>query len=99
MRRILARPDRILTLKDYPVHNDQILRIYFKVFNEGHGNAVPPCPVIRKEVMMGFIKANPQVPRAFGARLGGFLEANPNVELCLISNSCSTRGRSHRQFP
>ena len=50
-------PNQIITLNDFPVHNEHILKIYFKIFRDGYAKMIPPCPVIEKNrVIEGFNK-------------------------------------------
>ncbi len=40
------KPSEILTTQDFPVHNEHILKIYFKIAKKGHQEILPPTPVI-----------------------------------------------------
>ena len=46
------KPSQIITLNDYPVYNEQILKLYFRMFRIGHKNHVPPCPIISKKLVI-----------------------------------------------
>lgn len=51
MRFTKLKPGQILTTKDFPVHNEQILKIYHKICKEGHPEILPPCPVVHKSLV------------------------------------------------
>jgi len=39
-------PEQILTLCDFPVHNEHVLKMYLHMYRKGQGKIVPPCPVL-----------------------------------------------------
>src|SRR3989338_5334284 len=47
----ILNPNQIITLNDYPIHNEQILKLYFRMFHKGKRSIVPPCPVISKDLL------------------------------------------------
>jgi len=49
MRTIKLNPDQIITLNDYPMHNDNVLSEYFNKCKLG--KEVPFVPVIRKDIV------------------------------------------------
>lgn len=51
MRFIELKPGQILTTKDFPVHNEQILKIYYHICKTGHPEILPPCPVVHKSLV------------------------------------------------
>jgi hypothetical protein len=81
MQTKLLGPHQIITFNDYPVHNEQILRIYFKIYQEGVGRIIPPVPVISLDLVQPQIK-NP--------RLAEFLNHHPDVEYFLLDGSHKT---------
>jgi len=52
MKIIELNSNQIITLNDYPIHNEHILKIFFKVYKEGYGKMIPPCPVIDKSLVI-----------------------------------------------
>lgn len=44
-------PNQIITLSDFPVRNEQILKLYYRMFKKGKEGIVPPCPVIHKKIV------------------------------------------------
>jgi len=45
-------PNQIITLNDFPVHNEHILKIFFKIFKESYAKMIPPCPVMHKRLII-----------------------------------------------
>ena len=48
-------PEQIITLNDYPVHNERILELYFRIYKNGCSKIVPFCPVMHKEIVLKFL--------------------------------------------
>ena len=51
MKIINLNPNQIITLNDYPIRNEQILKLYFRMA-QGENKLVPPCPVIHKDLVI-----------------------------------------------
>lgn len=90
MRYKLLFPDQILTLKDYPVYNEHILKIYFRIFSNNCGKILPPCPVIHKSCGIPFAKGKDSRSRRYNDSLKNFLDKNPKVKYFLIDGSHKT---------
>ncbi|MFT4309166.1 MAG: hypothetical protein ACMXYL_01620 [Candidatus Woesearchaeota archaeon] len=84
------RPEQIITLKDYPLYNQHILKIYFRVFSKCHGNILPPCPVIHKSSGIPFSIDNDVKSIRQNALLSRFMENNPKAEYFLLDGSHKT---------
>lgn len=101
MKKISLHPRQIITLRDYPVFNEHILRIYFIIFKKNQGKILPPCPVIHKS--SGIPYADGKDPRSvlYNKKLRRFLEDNPHAEYFLIDGSHKTTAAdlSHRLIP
>lgn len=76
-------PNQIITLNDFPVHNEHILKIYFKVFRDGYKKMIPPCPVLHK----GFVA--PIFEKIF-LEFKEFQRKNPHAEYFLLDGSHKT---------
>jgi|SRR3989339_1044142 len=76
MKRGYLRPEQIITLRDYPIRNERILEIFFRVFHKGYGKILPPCPVISKD---NFIKNS-----KINFNLEKFFEKHPNTKYFLL---------------
>ena len=84
------RPDQIITLRDYPLYNQHILRIYFRIFSKNQGKILPPCPVIHKSLGIPFVKNRSAKAERHNSILSKFLEKNPNAEYFLLDGSHKT---------
>lgn len=86
MKHKLLRPNQIITLRDYPLYNPHILKIYFRVFSKNQGKILPPCPVIHKSSGVPFVKGK----KAYNALLANFLDKHPKAEYFLLDGSHKT---------
>ncbi len=86
MKHKLLRPNQIITLRDYPLYNPHILRIYFRVFSKNQGKILPPCPVIHKSSGIPFVKGR----NGYNALLATFLDKHPDAEYFLLDGSHKT---------
>ncbi len=90
MKYKLLCPDQIITLRDYPLYNQHILRIYFRIFSKNQGKILPPCPVIHKSLGIPFVSGRSDKAKKHNALLSSFLEKNPNAEYFLLDGSHKT---------
>jgi len=101
MKRKLLHPDQIITLRDYPVYNEQILKIYFRIFQKNQGKILPPCPVIHKST--GIPKSESKNPksRKYDQMLEKYLEENPRAGYFLLDGGHKTTAAalSHKLIP
>jgi hypothetical protein len=74
-------PGQIITFNDYPVHNEQILKIYFKIYQLGASRIMPPAPVIRLEMVKPHLKND---------TFADFARSHPDVEYFLLDGSHKT---------
>ena len=51
MKRLSLNPSKIITLNDYPIRSEQILRLYYHMFLKS-SRIVPPSPVMHKELVV-----------------------------------------------
>ncbi len=75
-------PNQIITLNDFPVHNEQILKIFFRIYQKGCGKIMPPCPVLHKS----FVSFSGSLQRVFEE----FSGRNPQAEYFLLDGSHKT---------
>src|SRR3989338_3795698 len=101
MRTIKLHPNQIITLRDYPVHNEHILRIYFRIFMKNQGKILPPCPIIHKSSGMPFVHGEDIKSRKYNALLRNFLEKNSQIEYFLLDGSHKTTAATlaHKLIP
>ena len=81
---IKLNPNQIITLNDYPVHNEHILKIYFKIFNMESGHIMPPCPIMHRDLVIKHFDDGLKEPFEYFAR------DNPNAEYFLIDGNHKT---------
>jgi len=82
--------DQIVTLNSYPVHNEQILKIYFRIFQKGQSKIIPPCPVIHKSTGIPLIQGRSEKIRKYNILLTKFLEKHPKAEYFLLDGTHKT---------
>ncbi|NYZ60822.1 hypothetical protein H0O01_03960 [Candidatus Micrarchaeota archaeon] len=101
MKKKLLRPNQIITLRDYPVYNEQILKIYFRVFQRNQGRILPPCPVIHKSIGIPKLKGKDSKTKRYNRLLTKYLEENPHAEYFLLDGGHKTAAAtlSHKLIP
>lgn len=101
MKKKLLRPNQIITTRDYPVYNEQILKIYFRIFQKKLGKILPPCPVIHKSLGAPYIKKNSFKAKRYNTLLKRYLEDNPQAEYFLLDGGHKTTAAtlSYRLIP
>jgi len=87
MKYKLLRPNQIITLRDYPLYNQHILRIYFRIFSKNQGKILPPCPVIHKSSGIPLVNGKDAKSKKYNALLNDFLDKNPHAEYFLLDGS------------
>src|SRR3989338_117039 len=45
-------PNQIITLNDFPLHNEHFLKIFFRIYQKRCGKIIPPIPVIPKDLVV-----------------------------------------------
>jgi hypothetical protein len=101
MKRANLKANEIITLRDYPVYNEQILKIYFRVFQKGRGKVLPPCPVIPIKAGLPLINSKTTKAKKYNLMLIDFLRSNPKAKYFLIDGSHKTTAAAltHRKLP
>ncbi len=94
-------PNQIITLADFPVHSEQCLKMYFRLFQKGCGKVVPPVPVIHKSTGVPFARGSGQKVVAYNVLLSNFLEQYPKAEYFLLDGSHRTTAAAlcHQKIP
>lgn len=90
MEHSLLQPHQILTLQDYPLFNEHILKIYFRIFVHKQGKLLPPCPVIHKSLGAPFMKEVDSKTKKYNIFLQQYLNDHPTVEYFLLDGSHKT---------
>ncbi len=101
MLRTKLHPNQIITFRDYPVHNQQILNIYFLIFQKKQGKILPPCPVIHKSVAIPYVKGKDPKSKAYNTLLQKYLKKNPKAEYFLLDGGHKSAAAtlSHQKIP
>jgi len=101
MKKKFLRPNQIITLRDYPLYNEQILKIYFRIFNKKQGIILPPSPVIHKSVGIPYLKSKGSKSRRYNEVLSKYLKENPHAEYFLLDGGHKTTAAtlSHSLIP
>lgn len=101
MKHRLLHPSQIITLRDYPLHNEQILKIYFRVFMKNRGGILPPSPVIHKSLGVPYLCGKDSKSKRYNKLLKEFLEEHPSTEYFLIDGSHKTTAATlaHKRVP
>lgn len=101
MKNKLLHPRQIITLRDYPVYNEHILRIYFRIFMKSQGKILPPCPVIHKSFGIPHVVGKDFKSIKYNKLLKKFLKDHPRAEYFLIDGSHKTTAATlaHKLIP
>jgi hypothetical protein len=86
----ILNPNEILTTKDFPVHNIDILKIYFKICQKGHQDILPPTPVIPFSVGFPLIDSKDEKSKEYNKRIKKYLKDNPRVKYLMLDGSHKT---------
>ncbi len=94
-------PEQIVTLNDYPVHNEQILKLYFRMFHKGQGRIVPPCPVMPKSAGIPLMRGNDKKINKYNNLLRKFIKSHPKAEYFLLDGTHKTTAATlaHKPIP
>jgi hypothetical protein len=82
MKKIVLKPNQIVTLNDYPLHSNAVLKEYLTKCKSGE--ELPLVPVIRKDVVRKYFDAT--LLKEFEK----FEEANPKAEYFMLDGSHRT---------
>ncbi len=77
-------PNRIITLTDFPVYNQHVLKIFYRIYLKGCGNIIPPCPVLHKRYVI------PSFDKRIITSFKAFEKKNPDAEYFLLDGSHKT---------
>jgi len=101
MKKKLLNPEQIITLRDYPIYNKQILKIYFRIFQKDQGKILPACPVIHKSVAIPYVNGRNFKSKRYNTLLEKYLKENPKAEYFLLDGGHKTAAAalSHKKIP
>jgi hypothetical protein len=90
MKILHLNPDEIMTTKDFPVHNLDILKIYFKICKEGSQEILPPTPVIPLSVGLPLLPETNKKAREYNNRFKDYLKKNKQINYLMVDGSHKT---------
>lgn len=84
------KPNEILTTTDFPVHNLNILKIYFRICEKGHKDILPPTPVIPLSVALPLLVGRSKKTQEYNRRIKKFFRENKNIKYILVDGNHKT---------
>lgn len=82
-------PSKIVTTRDFPVYNEHILKIYFKICKENNESILPPTPVIPLSVGKPLLPTTTKKNKKYNQRLKDFVSKS-KVEYLMCDGSHKT---------
>lgn len=82
--------NEIITTKDFPVYNQHILKIYFKICKDKAENILPPTPVIPLSVGLPLLESKDKKSKEYNKRLKDWLRKNKKVKYLMCDGSHKT---------
>jgi hypothetical protein len=89
MKEIILQPEQIMTTNDFPVHNEQILKIYFRI-TKSNPTLLPPTPVIHKSLGLPLLEEKNEFSINHNKAINNFFEENPKIEYIMCDGSHKT---------
>ena len=86
-------PEQIITLNDYPVHNERILELYYRIYKNGCSKIVPFCPLIHKEIVLTFLDSE------LLTKFKEFESNHPKAEYFMLDGSHRTTAATLTKSP
>ena len=83
------KPSEIITTRDFPVHNEHILKIYFKICKKD-SKILPPTPVIPLSVGLPLLKPKDKGAKEYNDKIEAWLKENKNVKYVMMDGSHKT---------
>lgn len=80
--------NQIITLTDFPVHSEHILKIFFLVYRKKCAKIIPPCPVMDKSLVIPYFSG--KLKDIFSK----FAIQNPQAKYFLLDGSHKTTAAS-----
>ena len=94
MERRILQPEQIIVPGEYELGNESILKIYFRVFDRGHGEDLPPAIVINKTTaglpLPGGYHPEHESHKRYRVALENYLDKNPNTKYFLLDGNHKT---------
>jgi len=84
------KPSEIITTKDFPVHNEHILKIYFKICKHGNKEILPPTPVIPLSVGLPLLDGKTKSEKEYNKRIKDYIKKNKKIKYLMCDGSHKT---------
>jgi len=76
--------NQIITLTDFPVYNEQILKIFFLIFRKKCSRIIPPCPIMDVSLVVPYFSGKLKIV------FSKFVSRNPQAKYFLLDGSHKT---------
>jgi len=84
------KPNEIITTRDFPVHNEHILKIYFRICKKGHQEILPPTPVIPLSVGLPLLDGKSKKSQEYNKRIKEYIKKNKRIKYIMGDGSHKT---------
>ncbi len=84
------KSNEIITTRDFPVHNPQILKIYFRICEKGHQKILPPTPVIPLSVGLPLLDGKSKKDKEYNTKLKAYVKKNKKIKYIMVDGSHKT---------
>ena len=84
------KPNEIITTRDFPVHNEHVLKIYFRICKKGHQKILPPTPVIPLSVGLPLLDGKSKKTQEYNQRLREHIKKNKRIKYIMADGSHKT---------
>ncbi|MDP7247493.1 MAG: hypothetical protein QF741_02615 [Candidatus Peribacteraceae bacterium] len=86
-------PNQVITLHDFPLHSEQVLKLYFRMYQQNCGNIVPTCPVLKKDLV--HVAFTGKTKDSYDE----YIANNPQVDFFLLDGSHKTTAATLARTP
>ena len=80
----ILKPDEIITLNDFPLHSEQVLKLYFIIYQKGCGKIIPAIPVLPIELVISSLDKKIRVI------FDNFIKKNKQAKYFMLDGSHKT---------
>ena len=84
MKSVYLLPSQIITLNDFPLHDEHVLKIYFRIYEKNAGKIIPPVPVMHKDYVV------PCFSEKLKKVFNDFHKNNPGADYFMLDGSHRT---------
>ncbi len=89
MENLQLQPDQVLSTHDFPVYNEHILKMYFRMAKHAP-ELVPPTPVIHVSSGLPLLPDSHEHSQQHNQALTAYLNKHPDVEYIMLDGSHKT---------